>query len=64
MAVIYGTSGVDTKNGTQENDTIYGWAKGGNASSPSGNDTLSGKAGNDKLYGGTGKDSLQGAVGN
>lgn len=64
MAVIYGTTGPNTKNGTTGNDTIYGWASGGNANSPSGNDTLNGNAGNDKLYGGTGNDSLQGAAGN
>jgi Ca2+-binding RTX toxin-like protein len=64
MAVIYGTKGPDTKNGTKGNDTIYGWAKGGNANSTSGNDTLNGNARNDKLYGGTGNDNLQGAAGN
>ncbi len=36
------------------NDTIYGWAPGGNANSPSGNDTLNGNAGNDTLFGGMG----------
>lgn len=64
MALIYGTKGPDTKNGTKGNDTMYGWAKGGNASSPSGNDILNGLVGNDKLYGGTGNDNLQGAAGN
>ena len=63
MAIIYGTGGPDTKNGTKANDTIYGWARGGNASSPSGNDTLTGAFGNDKLYGGTGNDSLIGGQG-
>jgi len=63
MPTIYGTTGPDTRNGTLGHDNIYGWAKGGNASSPSGNDTLNGKAGNDKLYGGTGNDSLIGSAG-
>ena len=63
MAVIYGTTGSDIRNGTQGNDTIYGWAKGGNASSPSGNDTLNGNSGNDQLFGGTGNDSLDGQAG-
>lgn len=64
MAVIYGTRGDDTRNGTKGNDTIYGWAMDGNANSPSGNDTLNGKAGNDQLNGGTGNDSLKGVAGN
>ncbi|MDF5706266.1 MAG: pre-peptidase C-terminal domain-containing protein [Nostoc sp. S4] len=64
MAVIYGTTGSDTKNGTSGDDTIYGWANGGNASSTSGNDTLNGAAGNDNLFGGTGNDSLIGGDGN
>lgn len=63
MAVIYGTTGKDTKNGTKGNDTIYGWAFGGNANSSSGNDTLNGNAGNDKLKGGTGDDELDGGFG-
>ena len=64
MAPIYGTTGPDTRNGTLGNDTIYGWANGGNASSTSGNDTLNGAGGNDTLYGGTGNDSLTGGPGN
>lgn len=64
MAVIYGTTGSDTKNGTSENDTIYGWATGGSDSSPSSNDTLNGNAGNDLLHGGTGNDYLNGGSGN
>ncbi|MEH1938437.1 MAG: DVUA0089 family protein [Nostoc sp.] len=64
MAVIYGTTSPDTRNGTSGDDTIYGWVNGGNANSPSGNDTLNGAAGNDKLFGGTGNDSLIGGLGN
>jgi len=55
--VIYGTIGPDTRNGTPENDTIYGWATDGNGNSVSGDDKH-GQAGNDKLYGGTSNDSL------
>ena len=64
MAIIYGTTGSDRRNGTQGNDTIYGWARGGNASSPSGNDALNGLAGNDTLYGGDGNDTVDGGDGN
>ena len=64
MADIYGTTGSDTKNGTEGNDIIYGWARGGNANSLSGNDTLNGNAGDDILNGGTGNDSLLGSAGN
>ncbi|MEH1901363.1 MAG: DVUA0089 family protein [Nostoc sp.] len=64
MAVIYGSTDPDTKNGTSGDDTIYGWANGGNANSLSGNDTLNGAAGNDNLFGGTGNDSLIGDLGN
>ena len=64
MALIYGIIGSDTKNGTAENDTIYGWAIGGSDSSPSGNDILYGNAGNDLLYGGTDNDYLDGGTGN
>lgn len=63
MAIIYGTTGADKKTGTTGNDTIYGWAKGGNANSTSGNDTLTSAAGNDQLFGGTGNDSLIGGLG-
>lgn len=55
MAVYFGTTGADAITGGTANDTLYGWATGGNASTPSGNDRLNGGAGNDKLYGGTGK---------
>ncbi|MDZ8110374.1 MAG: hypothetical protein RM338_32910 [Nostoc sp. DedQUE12a] len=64
MAVIFGTTGSDIRNGTSGNDTIYGWANGGNANSTSGNDILNGAGGNDNLFGGTGNDSLIGGDGN
>ena len=64
MAVIFGTTDPDTRNGTLGDDTIYGWANGGNANSLSGNDTLNGLDGNDNLFGGTGNDSLIGGLGN
>lgn len=64
MAIIYGTTGPDTRTGNSGNDTIFGWANGGNANSPSGNDTLNGAAGNDNLFGGTGNDDLIGSLGN
>lgn len=64
MAIIYGTTGSDTKTGNSGDDTIFGWANGGNANSPSGNDTLNGAAGNDNLLGGTGNDLLIGSLGN
>jgi Ca2+-binding RTX toxin-like protein len=47
MAVTFGTTGSDTRTGTGVSDTIFGWARGGNATSPSGNDTLNGGGGND-----------------
>ncbi len=46
MVVKYGTTASNSILGTTGNDTIYGWALGGNASSLSGNDTLTGAAGN------------------
>ncbi|MEH2377229.1 calcium-binding protein [Nostoc sp.] len=64
MAFIFGTTGFDTRNGTLGNDTIVGWASGGNANTISGNDTLNGLAGNDSLAGGTANDSLSGGDGN
>ncbi|WP_392530731.1 hypothetical protein [Nostoc sp. C117] len=64
MGLIFGTTGADTKNGTSANDTIVGWASGGDANSDSGNDILNGFAGNDSLAGGTENDSLSGGDGN
>jgi Ca2+-binding RTX toxin-like protein len=63
MAIIYGTTNSETLSGTDSSDKIFGWAKGGNEDSPSGNDTLYGKGGNDELYGGTGRDTLDGGAG-
>jgi Ca2+-binding RTX toxin-like protein len=63
MATFYGTEGSDKRNCTSDSDTIYGWVRGGNALSPSGNDTLNGAAGNDNLLGGTGNDTLDGGLG-
>ncbi len=63
MTVIYGTSGFDKRSGTTANDTMYGWARGSNANSLSGDDTLNGSAGNDQLFGGTGADDLYGGLG-
>ncbi|WP_445635813.1 pre-peptidase C-terminal domain-containing protein [Nostoc sp. DSM 114161] len=63
MAITFGTTGSETKNGTSGNDTIVGWASGGNANTTSGNDTLNGLAGNDSLAGGTSNDSLNGGDG-
>ncbi|MCC5665386.1 calcium-binding protein [Nostoc sp. CHAB 5784] len=64
MAFIFGKTTADNLSGTSGNDTIVGWASGGNANSPSGNDTLNGLAGNDSLAGGTANDSLIGGDGN
>ncbi len=63
MATIYGTSNSERINGTENNDIIYGWARGGDENSPSGNDELYGRGGNDELYGGTGNDTLDGGAG-
>lgn len=64
MAFIFGNTSADNLSGTSGNDTIVGWAVGGNANSTSGNDTLNGAAGNDSLAGGTANDSLIGGAGN
>lgn len=48
MAVIYGTKGNDTRNGTEGNDTIYGSPK--DAIDLYGADTLNGNAGNDSWW--------------
>ncbi|MEH2215335.1 calcium-binding protein [Nostoc sp.] len=62
--MAFGTTNPDTINGSSGNDTIVGWASGGNANSASGNDILNGLAGNDSLAGGTANDSLSGGDGN
>ncbi|MEH2204247.1 MAG: calcium-binding protein [Nostoc sp.] len=62
--MVFGTTNPDTINGSLGNDTIVGWASGGNANSASGNDILNGLAGNDSLAGGTANDSLSGGDGN
>jgi Ca2+-binding RTX toxin-like protein len=62
--MAFGTTNPDTINGSSGNDTIVGWASGGNANSTSGNDILNGLAGNDSLAGGTANDSLSGGDGN
>ncbi|MBN4004324.1 DVUA0089 family protein [Nostoc sp. LPT] len=62
--MAFGTTNPDTINGSSGNDTIVGWASGGNANSTSGNDVLNGLAGNDSLAGGTANDSLSGGDGN
>lgn len=64
MAVIYGSTNSEQILGGEGNDTLYGWAEGGNADSPSGNDILRGLMGDDELYGGTGDDTLKGKAGN
>ncbi|MEH2168449.1 MAG: calcium-binding protein [Nostoc sp.] len=62
--MAFGTTNPDTINGSSGNDTIVGWASGGNANSTSGNDILNGLAGNDSLAGGTANDILNGGDGN
>lgn len=54
MAIINGTPGNDTRNGTATDDIINGYE---------GNDTLNGLAGNDVLYGDSGNDRLVGGLG-
>ena len=64
MAFIFGKTTADNLSGTSGNDTIVGWAIGGDANSTSGNDTLNGGDANDSLEGGTANDSLIGGNGN
>src|SRR5918994_6081366 len=63
MAVIFGTQGRDTIDGTGFDDVIRGWAQGGDGGADLG-DLLSGLAGKDDLLGGGGDDTLLGGVGN
>jgi Ca2+-binding RTX toxin-like protein len=51
MSLIYGSSGDDLIEGTDDADEIFGFE---------GNDTVKGGKGKDKLYGGSGNDSLDG----
>ena len=55
MAIINGTAGNDTLNGTNSADQIFGFG---------GDDTLNGNGGNDMLDGGTGADTMNGGTGN
>ena len=55
MAIVPGTPGNDSLNGTADADTITG---------DGGNDTLRGLAGNDSIEGGAGNDLLDGGAGN
>jgi Ca2+-binding RTX toxin-like protein len=55
MAIITGTGGNDTLNGTSGNDQIFGLG---------GDDILNGNGGNDQLDGGTGADTMNGGTGN
>lgn len=50
--------------GTESNDSIYGYASNDNLLGKGGNDTLEGGAGNDTLEGGAGYDYLNGGDGN
>jgi serralysin len=63
MAVRYGTSGRDSITGTNDDDTLFGWALGA-STSDTGVDTLRGFGGDDWLYGGGGNDILQGDADN
>jgi Ca2+-binding RTX toxin-like protein len=71
MAVIFGTQGRDTIDGTGFDDIIRGWAQGANPgtdlgdllSGLGGNDTVEGGGGNDELFGGGGSDELSGDTG-
>ena len=63
MAVIFGTQGKDTIDGTVIDDIIRGWAEDGNPATDLG-DLLSGLGGNDALFGGGGNDRLSGDADN
>lgn len=55
MALIYGTRGADTLDGTLENDSIDG---------NGGNDSINGESGNDVIYSFTGDATINGGEGN
>jgi Ca2+-binding RTX toxin-like protein len=59
MAVIFGTQGRDTLDGTGLDDIIQGWAKDRDALTDLG-DELRGFGGEDRLWGRGGKDDLSG----
>src|SRR5215204_6289498 len=63
MAVIFGTQGRDTLDGTGFDDLIRGWAEGGNPATDLGDRLLFGLAGNDTLFGGGGGDTVFGGSG-
>jgi Ca2+-binding RTX toxin-like protein len=60
MAIIYGTGGNDTLQGSIGSDTIYGYAEGTDPDLETGNDTIYGGNGRDTIYGGGGDDTLYG----
>jgi Ca2+-binding RTX toxin-like protein len=62
MAACYGTQSKDVLEGTDLDDIIYGWAKGGDPASDLG-DVLRGLAGDGSLFGGGGRDRLIGGDG-
>ncbi|MFN3867932.1 MAG: Ig-like domain-containing protein [Hyphomicrobiaceae bacterium] len=64
MAVIQGTSGVDTLVGTAGNDTMEGGAGNDRLNGGDGNDVMYGGDGNDYVYGDRGDDILFGGAGN
>ncbi len=62
MAVIFGTQGRDTIDGTDFDDIVFGWAEDGGPSTDLG-DELRGFDGNDFLSGGGRRDTLDGGSG-
>lgn len=63
---VWNTATVKAKvlQGTENNDSIYGYATNDTLQGLGGNDYLNGDAGNDNLDGGTGNDTLYGGDGN
>lgn len=62
MAIRYGTRRSDVIAGTNDADTLYGFAS-GDAAGDASDDLISGNGGNDLLYGGRGNDRLHGGAG-